>query len=79
MALTALPELLRAAAGIDGLPTWLALFLREGRLIIFGLLIAIGTVFFPQGLITPALLRRWFGRWRATKPPRLPDKRVAPE
>ena len=79
MALTALPELLRAAAGIDGLPTWLALFLREGRLIIFGLLIAIGTVFFPQGLITPALLRRWFGPRRSAKPPRLPEKHVTQE
>jgi len=40
------------------LPAWLAQFLRDGRLIIFGVLIAMGTVFFPQGLITPAVLRR---------------------
>ena len=52
-----LPEVLRAVAGIAGLPGWLAQFLRDGRLIIFGLLIAIGAVFFPQGLITPELFR----------------------
>lgn len=58
LVLTALPEFLRAVAGIPGLPTWLAQFLQDGRLIIFGVLIAIGTIFFPQGLISPALFRR---------------------
>jgi branched-chain amino acid transport system permease protein len=58
LVLTALPEVLRAVAGIAGLPGWLAQFLRDGRLIIFGLLIAIGTIFFPQGLITPGLFKR---------------------
>ncbi|MBK9711861.1 MAG: branched-chain amino acid ABC transporter permease [Kouleothrix sp.] len=58
LVLTALPELLRAAAGVAGLPGWFAQFLRDGRLIIYGLLIAVGTVFFPQGLITPDLLSR---------------------
>src|SRR6202008_4460508 len=58
LALTALPGGLRGIAGVGGLPEWLAAFLRDGRLIIFGVLIAIGTVFFPQGLITPGLLRR---------------------
>lgn len=58
MVLTALPEALRAMAGISGLPTWLAQFLRDGRLIIFGLLIVIGSVFYPQGIITPDLLKR---------------------
>lgn len=53
---TALPEVLRAGGDIPGLPLWLAEFLKNGRLIIFGLLIAIGTIFFPQGLITP----NWF-------------------
>lgn len=62
MALTALPELLRALADVGGLPVWLAEFLRNGRLIIFGVLIALGTVFFPQGMVTPDLLERWFGR-----------------
>jgi len=54
--LTALPEVLRAAADIGGLPAWIARFLKEGRLIIFGTLIAVGSVFFPRGLITPELL-----------------------
>jgi branched-chain amino acid transport system permease protein len=58
LVLTALPEVLRAVAGVAGLPIWLAQLLRDGRLIIFGLLIALGTVFFPQGLITPDLLDR---------------------
>jgi branched-chain amino acid transport system permease protein len=59
MLLTALPEALRGLAGISGLPTWLAQFLRDGRLIIFGLLIVIGSVFYPQGIITPDLLKRF--------------------
>jgi branched-chain amino acid transport system permease protein len=58
LVLTALPEALRGVADVGGLPPWLAQFLREGRLIIFGVLIAVGTVFFPHGLITPELLRR---------------------
>jgi len=58
MVFTALPEILRAIADIPGLPLWLAQFLREGRLIIFGLLIVIGTLFFPQGLVTPDWLQR---------------------
>lgn len=56
--LTALPEVLRAVARIDGLPPLLGDFLTDGRLIIYGLLIAIGTLFFPQGLISASLLRR---------------------
>jgi branched-chain amino acid transport system permease protein len=62
LALTARPEVLRALAGIGSLPTPVAEFLREGRLIIFGVLIAIGAIFFPQGLITPDLLNRWSRR-----------------
>jgi branched-chain amino acid transport system permease protein len=58
LVLTALPEALRAVAGIALLPGWLAQFLRDGRLIIFGALIAVGAVFFPQGLITPDLFTR---------------------
>jgi branched-chain amino acid transport system permease protein len=62
MMLTALPELLRIIASIGGLPPWLAQLLRDGRLIIFGVLIAVGSVFFPRGLITPDLLRRLAAR-----------------
>src|SRR6266850_549437 len=58
LVLTALPEALRGVADVGGLPPWFAQFLRDGRLIIFGVLIAIGTVFFPHGLITPGLLGR---------------------
>jgi branched-chain amino acid transport system permease protein len=57
--LTALPEILRAIAGIEGLPIWLTQFLSVGRLIIFGLLIVLGSIFFPRGLITPDLLTRF--------------------
>ncbi|HEX9369922.1 MAG TPA: branched-chain amino acid ABC transporter permease [Roseiflexaceae bacterium] len=66
LVLTALPELLRALAGIAGLPGWLAQLLRDGRLIIYGVLIAVGAIFFPQGLITPDLLRRWRARRKPT-------------
>jgi branched-chain amino acid transport system permease protein len=59
MLLTALPEVLRAVAGIQGLPAFLSGFLTDGRLIIYGFLIALGTLFFPQGLITPEFLRRF--------------------
>ena len=62
MVFTALPEVLRAIADIGGLPTWLGQFLRDGRLIIFGLLIVVGTIFFPQGLVTPDLFKRRKGR-----------------
>lgn len=43
--LTALPEVLRG--------------LGDARLIFFGLLLVLGTIFYPQGLVTPELLRRW--------------------
>ncbi|MBW4671753.1 MAG: branched-chain amino acid ABC transporter permease [Cyanomargarita calcarea GSE-NOS-MK-12-04C] len=58
MAFTALPEVLRSLADTGGLPTWLSQFLRDGRLIIFGLLIVVGTIFFPQGLITPDIFKK---------------------
>ncbi|MBW4574724.1 MAG: branched-chain amino acid ABC transporter permease [Aphanothece sp. CMT-3BRIN-NPC111] len=58
MVFTALPEVLRAIADTGGIPTWLAQFLRDGRFIIFGLLIVLGTIFFPQGLVTPDLFKR---------------------
>ncbi|HAZ46054.1 MAG TPA: branched-chain amino acid ABC transporter permease [Cyanobacteria bacterium UBA11369] len=58
MIFTALPEILRAIADTGGLPNWLAAFLRDGRLIIFGLLIVLGTIFFPQGLVTPDLFKK---------------------
>ncbi|MBE9004544.1 branched-chain amino acid ABC transporter permease [Fortiea sp. LEGE XX443] len=60
MVFTALPEILRAIADSGIFPNWLnwlAQFLRDGRLIIFGLLIVIGTIFFPQGLVTPDIFK----------------------
>ncbi len=59
MVLTALPEALRTLSGISGIPLWLGQFLRDGRLVIFGLLIVVGSIFYPKGLITPQLLGRW--------------------
>ena len=47
--LTALPELLRPVGDL--------------RLVLFGLVILLGPVLFPQGLVTPALLEH-FGRWK---------------
>jgi branched-chain amino acid transport system permease protein len=58
MLFTALPEVLRAMSDTGGLPPWLAQLLRDGRLIIFGLLIVIGTIFFPQGLVTPDIFKK---------------------
>ncbi|MBE9207225.1 branched-chain amino acid ABC transporter permease [Nostoc sp. LEGE 06077] len=60
MVFTALPEILRGIADSGIFPNWLgwlAQFLRDGRLIIFGLLIVIGTIFFPQGLVTPEIFK----------------------
>jgi branched-chain amino acid transport system permease protein len=58
MAFTALPEVLRYAADIPGIPLFMAQFLRDGRLMIFGLLIVLGTIFFPQGLVNLVQLKR---------------------
>jgi branched-chain amino acid transport system permease protein len=54
--LTALPEALRAIASVNGVPMWLSQFLKDGRLIIFGVLIVVGTIFYPKGIITPEFL-----------------------
>ena len=54
--LTALPEVLRGISSISGVPLWLGQFLKDGRLIIFGVLIVIGTIFYPKGIITPEFL-----------------------
>ena len=55
MALTALPEILRTLSGAGGLPAWLGEFMKDGRFIIFGVLLVIGTVFLPHGFISPNL------------------------
>jgi len=58
MALTYLPEWLRGRANSGVLPDWAADFVRDGRFIIYGVLLALSCVFFPRGLITPDLLGR---------------------
>ncbi|MBR8831553.1 MAG: hypothetical protein N5P05_003038 [Chroococcopsis gigantea SAG 12.99] len=60
--LTALPEVLRNIGSNGDLPLWLAQFLKDGRLIIFGILLVSGTIFYPQGLVTPELVKRVFGK-----------------
>jgi branched-chain amino acid transport system permease protein len=67
MALTYLPEWLRERANSALLPEWAAQFLRDGRLIIYGVLLALSCVFFPQGFITPELLER-VKRFRFRRP-----------
>jgi branched-chain amino acid transport system permease protein len=70
MALTYLPEWLRERANSGVLPEWAGQFLRDGRLIIYGVLLALSCVFFPQGFITPELLDRIKRRdFRRRKPP----------
>lgn len=79
MVLTALPEILRHVADIGALPHWLAQFLKDGRLIIFGLLLVLSTIFFPQGLVTPDLLRRAVRPFaRAVTPPTAEKARTVP-
>ncbi|HZG96168.1 MAG TPA: branched-chain amino acid ABC transporter permease [Mycobacteriales bacterium] len=64
LALTYLPEWLRSRAEAGVLPSWVSTFIDEGRFIIFGVLLTVGCIFFPRGLITPDLLKRGrrFGR-----------------
>ncbi|WP_392531991.1 branched-chain amino acid ABC transporter permease [Nostoc sp. C117] len=50
--------ILRRIADVEGFPNWLAQFLRDGRLIIYGILIVLGTIFFPQGFVTPDILKK---------------------
>lgn len=52
--LTILPEMLRAGSNIP----WLTEFLQNGRLILYGVLLTGGALFFPQGIITPRLISR---------------------
>ncbi len=63
LVLTALPEILRGVGSSGNLPLWLAQFFKDGRLIIFGVLLVLGTIFYPQGLITPDLLQRTFNKF----------------
>ncbi|MBO9308165.1 MAG: branched-chain amino acid ABC transporter permease [Chloroflexi bacterium] len=74
--LVALPEIiLREVADAPGLHPAIATFLRDGRLILFGVLIAVSVFFFPYGLVTPNL----FKRRRKTNVPRLEAAKAAPK
>ena len=53
MVFTVLPEVLRGLGDTAGLPPWLGGFLKDGRLIIFGVMIVLSSIFFPRGLVTP--------------------------
>ncbi|GAC1539517.1 MAG: branched-chain amino acid ABC transporter permease [Herpetosiphon sp.] len=66
--LTALPEVLRGLGGMEGMPVAVARLFIDGRLILYGLLLVIGPIFFPQGLIRPAR-RRTGGKRTATPQP----------
>ncbi|HEY3238310.1 MAG TPA: branched-chain amino acid ABC transporter permease [Acidimicrobiia bacterium] len=78
MALTYLPEWLRERANSQFLPEWAAQFLRDGRLIIYGVLLALSCVFFPQGFITPELMERIKRvRFRRRPPPKVEPEAVA--
>ncbi|MGI8587119.1 MAG: branched-chain amino acid ABC transporter permease [Chloroflexia bacterium] len=68
LVLTALPEVLRSLAGNTGMAEGLVQFLKDGRLIIYGFLLVIGTVFLPQGFVSPALLSRLAARRSKTGP-----------
>lgn len=78
--LTMLPEVLKRVGEIPGTPLWLSQFLKvEGGLIIYGLLIAVAAIFFPQGLVTPDLMARLRGtRLRRTGRPGAPSAEVHP-
>jgi branched-chain amino acid transport system permease protein len=78
LALTYLPEWLRERANSEFLPEWAGQFLRDGRLIIYGVLLALSCVFFPQGFITPELLER-IKRFRFRRRPGPPPQPVEAE
>ncbi|MFM7887772.1 MAG: branched-chain amino acid ABC transporter permease, partial [Pseudanabaena sp.] len=52
----ATPRKASGKAVSTGVPLWLGQFLKDGRLIIFGVLIVVGTIFYPKGIITPEFL-----------------------
>jgi branched-chain amino acid transport system permease protein len=68
MLITAMPEALRALAGIDGMAPTLSKFIADSRLIIFGILITLGAIAFPEGLVNPDFWRRITRRRVADEP-----------
>ncbi len=76
MALTALPEVLRSMSDNGALPSWLGEFMKDGRFIIYGFLLVLGTVFLPQGFVSPALFERRSKRKEGKEvPPASPAQR----
>lgn len=51
--LTVVPEVLRWLGDADGMPRPLAVFLRDGRLIVFGVLLVAACSYLPHGLVRP--------------------------
>lgn len=68
LALTALPEVLRNLGGQTWVPGVVARLLQDQRLIIYGLLIILAAIFFPQGLVRPVRGQRRAGAGRARAP-----------
>jgi len=75
MLLTALPEVLRGLGDISSLPGWLTYFLQNGRFLIYGVLIALSVLFFPQGLLSPDTFKRW--RSKRQMGPTIPSEPAA--
>lgn len=59
MLISVLPELLRALAGTPGISDALRKAIADSRLIIFGVLITLCAITFPQGLINPDFFTRF--------------------
>jgi branched-chain amino acid transport system permease protein len=64
--LTAIPELLRWFSDREFLPTSLAKAIKDGRPFVYGLLMVLVCIYFPQGLISQRFLERLYPRRRRT-------------
>jgi branched-chain amino acid transport system permease protein len=62
--LTAIPELLRWFSDRTFLPTSLAKAIKDGRPFVYGLLMVLVCIYFPQGLISQKFLERIYPRRR---------------
>jgi branched-chain amino acid transport system permease protein len=60
--LTATPELLRWVSGWDFLPKSISEAVKNGRPFVYGLLMVLVCIFFPQGLAAPKIVDRLFPR-----------------
>jgi branched-chain amino acid transport system permease protein len=64
--LTAIPELLRWFSDRTFLPTSLAKAIKDGRPFVYGLLMVLVCIYFPQGLVSQKFLERLYPRRRRT-------------